>query len=180
MASLEERNKNAEKIFDEMLDRVIKDEEAYRQRAAREKSFHWTFTAALAVFSVLAPILVTYQAQNKGFTLAAIVVAGIVGAGTALQGTFKWGEQFRRTSLTALELGELSSSAKLRKQDVLDTDDQVKVFQKLYELNQEMAKAHQAIIRRHIEAEVALVTQPPQNSQPSQVNPPPLISKVGL
>lgn len=162
MATTDERINKAREILDQTLTRVEKEAGTYEARAARERKLHQCFSAGLAILAVAAPALVTYQSQvhNPTISMIAILVTAVAGAGTTLQSTFRWGDRFRRTRLTALELSELVSITRLRKQDMPDQPDVVKSFQQFYELNQAVAKRLQAIVRRHIEAEVSLVSPP--------------------
>jgi hypothetical protein len=149
--------------LDETLAGVKNEVAKYEADARREGSLHKAFTATLAVLAVAAPALVTYQTQTHGpawLPFLVIFVTTIGGAGTALQGVFRWGDRFRRTRLTELELRELYSSVKLERQDIEDTDDPIKVYSKISALNQKAATGLQAILRNHIEAEVALVAPP--------------------
>jgi Protein of unknown function (DUF4231) len=169
MAELKDRIEGQLKVLDETLDRVQKEAERYNTDARRQGLLHRGFTASLAVLAVAAPALVTYQTQAKSasgwLVLVVILVTAIAGAGTALQGVFRWGERFRRTRLTALELDELYSATQLKRRDIVETDDPVKVFSQISELNHNSASRLQAIVRNHIEAEVALVAAPTSDKE---------------
>ncbi|HXG95495.1 MAG TPA: DUF4231 domain-containing protein [Gemmatimonadales bacterium] len=169
MPTLEERITRNKEVLDKTLKRVKDEATIYTRRAGRERFLYTAFSGALAVLAVATPALVTYQSQvdNPTISLVAILVSAVAGAGTALQATFRWGERFRRTRLTALELDELASATQLQEHDILDSEDKPKVFQKVYELNQSAARQLQAILRRHTEAEVALVTQPAEPPRPA-------------
>lgn len=164
MAELKDRIDRQLEVLDATLSQVQREAGRYDTDARRQGLLHRGFTASLAVLAVAAPALVTYQTQAKNspgwLVLVVILVTAIAGAGTALQGVFRWGDRFRRTRLTALELGELYSATRLKRQDIEDTDDPVKVFSQISELNHNSAARLQAIVRNHIEAEVALVASP--------------------
>ena len=157
------------------MQRIQKEAARYETAAKHEGFLHRSFTAGLAVLAVAAPALVTYQTQQKEakyFAVVVILVTAVAGAGTALQGVFRWGERYRRTRLTALELRELDSATGLDRQDIEDTEDPVKVFAKISELNQRAATRLQAIVRNHIEAEVALVALPTREDPPKDTQKP--------
>jgi len=170
-AQLKERVDRQLRVLDATLLRVRQEAKNYNTDAKRQGQLHRGFTASLAVLAVATPALVTYQTQGKNssgwLVLIVILVTAVTGAGTALQGVFRWGERFRRTRLTALELDELCSATELKRQDIEDTDDAVKVFSQISELNHNSAIRLQAILRNHIEAEMALVAPPtPEKGQP--------------
>lgn len=70
--------------------------------------------------------------------------------------------------MTALALAELESSTRLQLYDIRDTEDSLKVYSKAYALNESSQKKMQRIIRRHIEGEVALVTQDSEALKPDE------------
>jgi ABC-type multidrug transport system fused ATPase/permease subunit len=171
----DERVKGRISILNQTLSRIEKESKHYDSDARLQGIFHRTFTAVLAVLAVAAPALVTYQTQSKNAQTAIVVVlvTAIAGAGTALQGVFRWGDRFRRTRLTALELKELLTATELDKEDIEDSTDDLRKFAEIRELNDRAATRLQAIIRNHIESEVALVSQqtpptPPKDPPGSQ------------
>ena len=164
-----ERVKQLQAVLDDTLRRISHEAALYRHRAQNQRLYHTSFGATLAVLGVAAPALVTYQTQHQSatFQLIAIFLTGVVGAAGALQATFRWGDRFRRTSLTALALEELESNTQLARNDIFDTDDAIKIYQKAYELNVSSQKELQRIVRQHIEGEVALVSpKPEENPEP--------------
>lgn len=174
MAELKERIDKQFVVLDATLTQIQAEAKRYENDAKRQEQWQRWSTAVLAVLAVLAPALVTYQTQNAGLEwlpFVAIGVTAFAGAGTALQSAFRWGDRFRRAKLTALELFELHSATQLERQDIEDTDDAVKVFSKISELNRSAAKSLRTIVRNHIQAEVALITSPPgDGNSPSSNN----------
>ena len=155
-------------ILDQTIERIAGEARTYGMRVASERRYHTGFGAALAVLSVAAPTLVTYQTQTPGalFQIIAIVLTAIVGAAGSLQATFRWGDRFRRTSLTALALDELESTTRLERLDILHTRDDMTVYRRAFDLNESAQRKLQRIVRRHIEGEVAIVTQEGDKTKP--------------
>ena len=168
MADVKERVDKQLRVLDDTVALIEGERKRYEAEALSQGRYHRVFTAVLAVFAVLAPAIVTLQSQQRDTPWLAVLAIGLTataGAGTALQGAFRWGERYRRTRLTALELSELYSSVRMDRLDVEDTEDPIKVYSKISELNQRAAARHQAIVRNHIEAEVALTTPPADKSR---------------
>jgi hypothetical protein len=169
MTELEDRIAKQFAVLDRTLGQIHSEVRRHESDAKTQGQLHRWFTATLAVLAVAAPALVTYQTQNTGqawLPFFVIGVTAIAGAGTSLQSAFRWGDRFRRTKLTALELSELYSATELERQDIEDTDDPVKVFSKISELNQRAAKALRTVVRNHIQAEVALIAPQPDARAP--------------
>lgn len=165
MKEITERNAKQLKILDTTLRQIL--DEAHRQEkdAKIQGWLHRSFMAVLAVLAVVAPALVTYQTQNTeivGLPFIAIGVTAIAGAGAALQSTFRWSDRFRRAKLTSLELNELHYTTDREREDIEDTDDPVKVYSKICELNRSAAASLRTILRNHIQAEMALMAPRPE------------------
>jgi|CXWL01.1.fsa_nt_gi hypothetical protein len=150
-------------VLDKTLAGVQAEREKYHLRAEQEGRLHKWFSATLALVGVAAPAFVTYVTgeQGTGLRLAAILLTAIASATASLQTTFRWGDKYRRTSLTALALRELESTTQLSILELTDSIDELQVYKGAYTLNEAVERRLQKIIRKHIEGEVALVGPEP-------------------
>jgi hypothetical protein len=168
--SPEDRTKKAIEILDQTISRIKDEAAVYERRAHRDRRTYAQSRILTAFLGVIAPAIVTYQIQNTAFQFAAILLTGLAGVAATLQATFRWGDSFGRTRLTALALEELWSNTELRKQALLDTDDLMRVYREAYELNDGASKEERRIIRSQIEGEVSMVREP--QDQPRTVTAP--------
>lgn len=148
-------------IVDKTIQRIAEDAVSYRSSSNVQRKLHYSFRVAITVLAVTAPALVTYQMRVDSvfFQIGVIVFTAVAGGAATLQAIFAWGEQYGRTRLAALALEELESDMKMRKEDILDSEDELKVYQQLHALNEDGARRHREIIRQQIEGEVSLVRE---------------------
>ena len=147
--------------LDKTITRVAIEAKSFTSKASNQQRYHLWFKAISAVLGVIAPALVTYQTsvESAPYYLLTIVLVGIAGASATLQATFGWGEKYGRTRLTALALEELESDLVVAREDILDSDDGLKIYQKLRSLNEKASETRKDIYRKQIEAEVQIVTK---------------------
>lgn len=160
MENTTERLQYVENNFLTLLQDVENEARDYRQRAYRLQWIHNVFSAMVAVLGVAAPALVTYQTQvdDPLFKLLAIILSAIVGASTALQATFRWGDQYRQTRRTAFDLDALKAKAEFQKQEIMETTDFVVAYRKMNELLGFCQRELIRIKQNHIESEEAITT----------------------
>ncbi len=158
---LEKRVSKSIEALDNTISRVTEEAKHFKILAVRQQKNHTAFRAITAILSVAAPALVTYQTtvESAPFQLAAIFLVGFAGASATLQATFGWGEKYGRTRLTALSLEELESDLQMAREDILDSEDKLKIYQKLRSLNEQASDKRKEIYRKQIEAEVQIVTK---------------------
>jgi hypothetical protein len=169
-ASTEDRTRKAIEILDQTIKRIRNEALSYEQRAHRDRRTYAQSRIVTAFLGVIAPAVVTYQIQNTAFQLLAIVLTGLAGVAATLQATFRWGDSFGRTRLTALALEELWSNTELQKQALVDSDDSIRIYREAYELNDNASSEERRIIRVQIEGEVSMVREPQE--QQKTINPP--------
>ena len=158
--NLQSRVEKATEALDQTIQRVSKEAIRFRRQASSQQRNHMWFKAITAVLGVAAPALVTYQTSVElaPYYLLTIFLVGVAGASATLQATFRWGEKYGRTRLTALALEEIESDLLMAKEDILDSDDKLKIYQKLRSLNEQASNKRKDIYRKQIEAEVQIVT----------------------
>jgi hypothetical protein len=175
----------SEQAIDTILKEIDREAQQFRDRAKGQERLNRYATAILAILAIAAPSLVTFvlakggNDRNGRFVLFVVFVTAVGGAGNTLLGIFRWGERYRRSQLTGMELDQLSRSAKGRlwriglSPPVKEKD--------LEELAEEVGTRYQEIIRNHIESETSLLP-PPLPETPALVRPPrprrPRVSKA--
>lgn len=159
--NLKSRVEKATEALDQTIQRISKEAIRFTRQASSQQRYHTWFKAITAVLGVAAPALVTYQTSvaSSPYYLLTIFLVGIAGASATLQATFGWGEKYGRTRLTALALEELESDLLVAREDILDSDDNLKIYQRLRSLNEQASDKRKDIYRKQIEAEVQIVTK---------------------
>jgi hypothetical protein len=134
------------------IKQIKKEAVSQRRRARRNRLAHFVLLGIIAFLSVVAPILVTYQTipdSSTALQVLAVVATALTGVAATLQGTLRLHERYRHATLTALELDDLLANAIAELQNA--RTDEMDPFS---ELNMEMRRELNHILRADIEAEV--------------------------
>ncbi len=125
----------------------------------------WLFTwsrIATAFLAVIAPALVTYQLQDKYWSIPAILITGLAGAAAALQTSFRWGDSYARTMQTKLALDELHASSVQLCRELTEhqtNDTQLSTDRDPEKQYKWLISEKRRILKEAVLAEIALVVQ---------------------
>ncbi|MBI3194908.1 MAG: DUF4231 domain-containing protein, partial [Ignavibacteriae bacterium] len=159
MEQLEERVKKLFNILNNTIEKITSKAAEFNKRAREERFYHYLFSVLAATFSVLTPIFVSLENQvnERWFNFLTLFVSSVSAIVASIVTTFRWGEKYRQTSLTALELDELDSDTQLQRLNIEESGNTLDIYHKARELNEYSQRKIKKIIREYIEAEIKII-----------------------